>query len=180
MIRPIVMYGSPILRQKALPVAPDDPRLPSLIQDLWDTMYNAQGIGLAAPQIGVLLRVFVVDVSGSKNPEEPPLREVFINPRLVALEAQRTPYEEGCLSIPGLRERIYRPSGIEIEYYDANFRLKRARFMGMAARAIQHEYDHLEGRLFIDYLSPLRRQLLRAKLREIAAGRIEAAYPTTL
>lgn len=177
MIRPIVVYGSPILRQKAADVHPGDPDLPTLIQDLWDTMYNADGVGLAAPQIGVSLKVFVVDAAALQPSEEPPFKGVFINPQILRTDPACVPHEEGCLSIPGIRERIFRPAGVEVEYYDENFVQHRAHFTGIVARIIQHEYDHLIGQLFIDYLSPLKRQLLRRRLREISHGEVEAHYP---
>ncbi|MCX8112924.1 MAG: peptide deformylase [Bacteroidia bacterium] len=177
MIRPIVLYGSPILRQKALKIEADDPDLNQLIKDLWETMYNADGVGLAAPQIGVSKQVFVVDARELQPPEEPPFRAVFINPRILDRAPVYTLQEEGCLSIPGIRERISRSSDIEVEYLDEDFSLHRQRFRGIVARIIQHEYDHLIGRLFIDYLSPIKRQLLRRRLRYIAAGEVEAHYP---
>lgn len=177
MIRPIVVYGSPVLRQKAAEVPPGDPELPALIQDLWDTMYNADGVGLAAPQIGVSRQVFVMDAEALQAPEEPPFKGVFINPRILRSDPACIPHEEGCLSIPGIRERVFRPAGVEVEYYDENFIRHRAHFTGIVARIIQHEYDHLIGQLFIDYLSPLKRQLLRRRLREITLGEVEAHYP---
>ncbi|MCS6896154.1 MAG: peptide deformylase [Bacteroidia bacterium] len=177
MIRPIVLYGSPVLRQRAEPVTPDDPELTALLRDLWDTMYNANGVGLAAPQIGVSKQVFVVDAHELQSPEEEPFKQAFINPRLISTNDLCTGYEEGCLSIPGIRERIYRPTIIEVEFYDESFHLHRRTFSGIVARIFQHEYDHLMGQLFIDYLSPIRRQLLRRKLKEIAAGEVEAHYP---
>ncbi|MCS6790385.1 MAG: peptide deformylase [Bacteroidia bacterium] len=180
MVRPIVLYGSPILRQKAQPVPLDDPRLPSLIQDLWDTMHQAQGVGLAAPQIGVSLQVFVVDTQEAESSDTPAFQEVFINPRILSTAPSCVPYEEGCLSIPGIRERVYRSPSIEVEYYDRNLQLKRNIFEGFPARVIQHEYDHLLGLLFIDYLSPLKRQLLRRRLQQISRGAVQTAYPIAL
>lgn len=177
MIRPIVVYGAPVLRQKAQPVALDDSGLPELIQDLWDTMYNAEGVGLAAPQIGVSLQVFVVDARSLQSPDEAPFTSVFINPRILSTDPVCIAHEEGCLSIPGIREKVFRPAGVEIEYYDESFTLRRAHYTGIVARIIQHEYDHLMGQLFIDYLSPVKRQLLRRRLREIANGLVEAHYP---
>ncbi|MCS7297322.1 MAG: peptide deformylase [Bacteroidia bacterium] len=179
MVRPIVLYSAPILRRKAQEVYLHDPSLPQLIQDLWDTMYNAEGIGLAAPQIGVSSQVFVVDVREVQSPNEQPFKSVFINPRILSATSTLSIREEGCLSIPGIRERIARPAEIEIEYYDERFALHRRHFTGIVARVIQHEYDHLMGRLFIDYLSPVRRQLLRQRLKRIAAGEVEVSYPLT-
>ncbi|MCS7189128.1 MAG: peptide deformylase [Bacteroidia bacterium] len=179
MIRPIVLYGSPILRQKAIAINRESDYLPELIQDLWDTMYNAEGVGLAAPQIGVSRQIFVIDARALQPPEEPPFKGVFINPRILQRASIWTTHEEGCLSIPGIREEIARPENIEIEYYDENFQLQRSTFSGIVARIIQHEYDHLIGRLFVDYLSPLKRQLLRKRLRSVSNGKVEAHYPTT-
>ncbi|GIV24153.1 MAG: peptide deformylase [Bacteroidia bacterium] len=178
MIRPILLYGSPILRKEAQLVDVNDPTLPQLIQDLWDTMYNAEGVGLAAPQIGVSLQVFVVDAAPLQPPDEPPFKGIFINPQIIGSSPTCVPHEEGCLSIPGLREKIYRPDSIEVFYYDENGQPVQARFAGIVARIIQHEYDHLLGRLFIDYLSPIKKQLIRARLREIQQGLIEVQYPT--
>ncbi|MEN3041398.1 MAG: peptide deformylase [Bacteroidia bacterium] len=177
MIRPIVLYGSPVLRRRAEPVSPEDPDLPALLADLWDTMYNADGVGLAAPQIGVSKQVFVIDAHELQPPEEAPFKGAFINPRIVTAGASCTAHEEGCLSIPGIRERVYRPSTVEVEFYDESFRFHRLLLSGIVARIFQHEYDHLIGQLFIDYLSPLKRQLLRRRLQEIAAGEVEAHYP---
>ncbi|MCX7607066.1 MAG: peptide deformylase [Bacteroidia bacterium] len=177
MIRPILLYGSPILRQTAQPVDLGDPNLPALIQDLWDTMYNADGVGLAAPQIGVSKQIFVVDARELQPPEEEPFHGVFINPRILTSAPECIPYEEGCLSIPHIREKIYRPNAIKMEFYDEDFRLTVKEYTGIVARVLQHEYDHLLGRLFIDYLSPIRKQLLRKKLRDIATGGVEAHYP---
>lgn len=178
MIRPIVLYGSPILRQKATPVDFADPALPQLIEDLWDTMYNAEGVGLAAPQIGVSKQAFVIDAKALQETDEPPFRGVFLNPKILQAEPACVPHEEGCLSLPELRERIYRPAAITVAYYDEKGQLQEKKLSGIVARIFQHEYDHLLGQLFIDYLSPLKKQLIRPKLREIQQGLIEAAYPT--
>lgn len=180
MVRPIVLYGSPVLRQKAQPVALDDPNLPALIQDLWDTLRQAQGVGLAAPQIGVSLQVFVVDTQEADLADVPPYREVFINPCILSTADHCVPHEEGCLSIPGIRERIYRPASIHIQYYDGSLQLRQNTFEGFAARVIQHEYDHLMGLLFVDYLSPLKRQLLRRRLQQIMRGAVQTTYPVVL
>lgn len=178
MIRPIVLYGDPILRRQAQPVQLDDPELPRLLQDLWDTMYNAEGVGLAAPQIGVSLQVFVVDAAPLQPEGEPLFKGVFLNPRLISVGTTCVPHEEGCLSIPGIRERVPRPDLIQLAYYDTEGRLHERIFSGIVARILQHEYDHLLGQLFVDYLSPVRRQLVRKCLRQIARGFVEAPYPT--
>lgn len=178
MIRPIVLYGSPVLRQKAAPIDLNDPTLPQLIEDLWDTMYNAEGVGLAAPQIGISKQAFVMDAKALQEPEEPPFRGVFLNPQILHTTPTCVPHEEGCLSLPGLRERIYRPAAITVRYYDEAGQLQEKTLTGIVARIFQHEYDHLLGQLFIDYLSPLKKQLIRSRLREIQQGLTQAAYPT--
>lgn len=176
MIRQVVLYGHPTLRQKAQPIPLDDPFLDELLNDLWETMYNAEGIGLAAPQIAQPWRAFVVDASPLL--EGSSFKETFINPQILGTGNTQQPYEEGCLSIPTIKEKIYRSTRIRIRYYDANRTPQEKTFEGIIARVIQHEYDHLEGKLIIDYLSPLRRQLLRPTLLKIRKGQIKTLYPT--
>ncbi len=178
MVVPIVLYGIPVLRQKARPADLRDPQLPQLITNLWDTMRAADGVGLAAPQIGVSLQVFVVDAEPLQDPGEPPFRGVFINPEILDYDPTQVPHEEGCLSMPGIRETIYRPRAIRLHYWDLEGGPYEVTYHGIVARIIQHEYDHLQGKLFIDYLSPLRRQLLRGRLRRLQAGQVETSYPT--
>ena len=177
MIRPIVCYGAPVLRRKAEPVNIEDPDLPGLIADLWDTMQGADGVGLAAPQIGVSKQVFVVDARPLQKPDETPFQGVFINPEILWRSEEEFEYEEGCLSIPGIREKVTRPAVVRLRYWDETGQFHEAEFSGIVGRIIQHEYDHLNGKLFIDHLSPLRRQLLGSKLRKIQKGLVETHYP---
>ncbi len=176
MIRPIVCYGMPALRQKAQPMDPTDPELPQLVADLWDTMRAADGVGLAAPQIGVSKRVFVIDARPLQSPEDPPFEGVFINPEVMERSEETFIYEEGCLSIPSIREKVARPTSVRVRYWDLSGTLHEVTYEGIIGRIFQHEYDHLEGKLFIDYLPPLKRQLLRSKLSKIQKGLVETHY----
>jgi peptide deformylase len=181
MVHPIIMYGDPVLRQRAKDVEPGTDLKP-LIEDMFETMHSAQGIGLAAPQIGKSVRLFVVDgTSLEKDADEAKegmdtFKGAFINP--VMLEELGTPweFEEGCLSIPNIRENISRKGTIRIKYYDESWNLKEEEYDGMKARVIQHEYDHIEGKLFIDYLSPLKKRLLKGKLNDISRGEVKTEY----
>lgn len=187
MILPIYPYGHPILRAETEPVEAVTPELESLIDDMIETMRNAAGIGLAAPQVGRGERLFVADLSPMAEDIEAELGElpdwaqrplVFINPEIVDEdEAALCDYEEGCLSIPDLRELVTRPDAIRVRYRDRDFEEREMAAEGVLARVVQHETDHLDGVLFIDHLSPLRRRLLRRRLREIARGEVEADYP---
>lgn len=176
MIYPIIMYGDPVLRQKAKEIDLNSD-VTQLIEDMYETMHNASGIGLAAPQIGKSIRLFIVD--GTIIEDEPGMadfKKVFINP--VVLEEVGTPwdYEEGCLSIPNIREKISRRERLRIRYYDETWKLQEEKFDGMKARIIQHEYDHIEGKMFVDYLTPLRRRLLKGKLADISKGKVDTEY----
>ncbi|HYG02975.1 MAG TPA: peptide deformylase [Chryseosolibacter sp.] len=176
MIYPIVMYGDPVLRQRAKDIEPGTDIQP-LIDDMMETMHAANGIGLAAPQIGKSIRLFVVD--GTSLDEEPGMEEfkkAFINPTI--LEETGTPwdFEEGCLSIPNIREKISRKENLRIRYYDENWNLKEESYDGMKARIIQHEYDHIEGKLFVDYLPSLKKRLLKGKLSDISKGKVDTEY----
>jgi peptide deformylase len=176
MIYPIIMYGDPVLRQKAKEIDPGSD-LKQLIDDMYETMHNASGIGLAAPQIGKSLRLFVVD--GTIIDDEPGMadfKKVFINPLILEESGMPWDYEEGCLSIPNIREKISRKEILRIRYYDENWNLSEHRFEGMKARIIQHEYDHIEGKLFIDYLTPLKKKMLKGKLTDISKGDVDADY----
>ena len=186
MILPIVAYGDPVLKKKATSVSREHPNLKKLISDMWETMYAAHGVGLAAPQIGVSIRLFVVDGSPFANDnsidniEQRELRnfkKVFINPEIVSYSGPQEAFNEGCLSIPDIREDVTRLTSIEIEYYNENFEHKRAEFSGIASRIIQHEYDHIEGILFTDKLGPLKKKLLKTKLTQISKGKINPEYP---
>jgi peptide deformylase len=186
MILPIVAYGSPILRKNALDVTPDYPGLDKLIDDMWETMYYSNGVGLAAPQINKSVRIFLVDSQqiienldeDEKNtyPGDEGIKELFINPVITALDGLEWPYNEGCLSIPKVREDVLRPTTVTIEWVNRNFEPQNATFTGITARVIQHEYDHLEGKLFIDYLAPLKKRLLKGKLLDISKGKIKMDY----
>jgi peptide deformylase len=176
MIYPIVMYGDPVLRQKAKDIEPNTDIF-VLVQDMFETMNAANGVGLAAPQIGKSIRLFVVD--GRVIEDEPGMddfRKVFVNP--VMIEELGTPweYEEGCLSIPNIREKISRKERLTIKYRDENWNLHEETFDGLKARIIQHEYDHIEGKMFVDYLTPLKKRLLKGKLSDISKGKVDTEY----
>lgn len=176
MIYPIVMYGDPILRQRAKEVEKGTD-LKQLIDDMYETMHGASGIGLAAPQIGKGIRLFIVD--GTVLEDEPDMQDfkkVFINPQL--LEELGTPweYEEGCLSIPNIREKVTRKEKLRIRYYDQDWNALEEEYDGMKARIIQHEYDHIEGKLFVDYLPALKKRLLKGKLADISKGKVDTEY----
>jgi peptide deformylase len=176
MIYPIVMYGDPVLRQRAAELEKGTD-VAQLISDMFETMHGASGIGLAAPQIGKSLRLFVVD--GTVLEDEPGMedfKKVFINP--IVIEELGTPweFEEGCLSIPNIREKVSRKAELKIRYYDENWELREETYEGMKARIIQHEYDHIEGKMFVDYLTPLKKRLLKGKLADISKGKVETEY----
>ncbi len=178
MILPIVAYGDPVLRKEAEEIDADYPDLKELILDMYNTMYNAGGVGLAAPQIGKSIRLFIVDAAPFEE-DEPNLKnfkKVFINPIIIEEEGEEWKFNEGCLSIPGIREDVSRKPEITVEYFDEKFVLREEKFEGIAARIIQHEYDHIEGVLFVDHINPLRKQLLKKKLSEIAKGNVEVKY----
>jgi peptide deformylase len=176
MIYPIVMYGDPVLRQKAKDVEPGTD-LKQLISDMFETMHAASGIGLAAPQIGKSIRLFIVD--GTVLEDEPDMadfKKVFINPHLIEELGAPWEFEEGCLSIPNIREKVSRKSDLTIRYFDENWKVCEESFDGMKARIIQHEYDHIEGKMFIDYLTPLKKRLLKGKLADISKGKVDTEY----
>lgn len=178
MIFPIVAYGHPTLRKKAEPVSPDYPGLQEFLKDLWETMYATDGIGLAAPQVNRSIRIFVVDtdVLSEKYPEAKGFKKAFVNPQMLEETGSEWAYSEGCLSIPDIHEDVYRKPRIHLRYQDENFTEHEEWFEGIVARVIQHEYDHLEGILFTDHLSPLRKTMLAGKLNNIARGRINPPY----
>jgi peptide deformylase len=184
MIYPIVVYGDPVLRQKAKDIEKGTD-MQALLADMYETMNAAHGIGLAAPQIGKSIRLFVVDAAAlDKDDEEKDeededmsdFKKAFINPQILEAEGEPWEFEEGCLSIPNLRENVSRPETVRIRYYDENWNLKEEEYDGMKARIIQHEYDHIEGKLFIDYLSPFKKRLLKGKLTDISKGKVDAEY----
>jgi peptide deformylase len=182
MTYPIVIYGHPMLRKVAAEINKDYLGLHQLIEDLFETMYHSEGMGLAAPQIGKSIRIFVID--GTPVAEDEPslagFKKAFINATISERCGELQPMNEGCLSIPGLREEVMRESHIRISYYDENWQYHDDVFDGYKARIIQHEYDHLEGILFTDKVSPLKRRLLKGKLTAISKGLFEADYKTIL
>lgn len=177
---PVYVYGMSVLRK----IAPEIPEgyegLDQFIADLFETMRASDGVGLAAPQVGKSLRIFVVDTSPmADNNEEPDLKDfkkVFINPYIVEEWGDPWSFEEGCLSLPHIREEVTRPSHVRIEYYDENWNLKEEEYDGIRARVIQHEYDHLDGKLFVDKVYPIRRKLLAPRLKAISRGRVDCDY----
>lgn len=178
MILPIVGYGNPVLKKKAEAVAPDYPGLSELIENMWDTMYNAKGVGLAAPQIGRSIRLFVIDASPFQE-EVPALadfKKVFINPEIIEESGEEWYFNEGCLSFPEMREDILRKTNIKIKFQDENFNELEEEFAGIAARIIQHEYDHIEGVVLVDRISALKRRLIRNKLNKIIKGEVDPGY----
>lgn len=182
MIYPIVIYGHPVLRKVAVEIDKNYPGLEQLIPDLFETMYHSDGLGLAAPQIGKSIRIFVIDGKPLEEdePELSDFRKVFINAHITERSADLVPMNEGCLSIPNLREEVVRESRIKINYFDENWEYHDEVFEGYKARIIQHEYDHLDGIMFTDKVSPLRKRLLKSKLNAISKGKFEAEYKTIL
>ena len=185
MIYPIVAYGHPVLRTRAQEINPDHPGLPEIIANMYETMYNAKGVGLAAPQIGKSIRIFIVDGSpmeGMLEDDPTPMegwKKVFINPVKLNEHGEASGYDEGCLSIPDIIEEVYREEHVHLRYFDENFVQHEATFGGLQARVIQHEYDHLEGVLFTDYLRGLKKQLVKSRLLRIARGKYSTFYPMT-
>ena len=178
MILPIVAYGDPVLKKKAVDIDEQYPNLKELIDNMFETMENANGVGLAAPQIGKAIRLFVVDASPfeDKDPELADFVQVFINAQIVEESGKEWVFNEGCLSIPTVREDILRKPNILIRYYDEHFDYYEEGFSGLAARIIQHEYDHIEGKLFTDRVSALKRTLLKGKLNDISKGKVDVDY----
>ena len=179
MILPIVAYGHSVLKNKAEDIEKEYDDLGELIANMWETMYNAQGVGLAAPQIGLSKRIFIVDTAQTLDENEDGekgIKKVFINPIKLAEDGQFWTYEEGCLSIPNIRGDVDRQDKVRIRYFDEDFNIHEEKFTGLNARVIQHEYDHLEGILFIDKIKPLKRRLLKRKLENIKNGSISVDY----
>jgi peptide deformylase len=182
MTYPIVIYGHPILRKVAEVIDKDYPGLDQFIEDLFDTMYHSEGLGLAAPQVGKSIRIFVIDGKPAAE-DEPSLadfKKAFINPQITEKSGEFQLMNEGCLSIPHIREEVNRESHIRIKYYDENWKYHNEVYDGYKARIIQHEYDHLEGILFTDKINPLRKRLIKSKLTAISKGKFEADYKTIL
>ncbi|HAT70199.1 peptide deformylase [Croceibacter atlanticus] len=185
MILPIVAYGNPVLKKKAKDITKDYPKLDELIENMWETMYGAHGVGLAAPQVGLPIRLFVIDPSPFADDEElteeerkqlTGLKKLFINPVITEETGDEWAFSEGCLSIPDVREDVFRQPDITIEYVDENFNAHTETYTGIAARVIQHEYDHIEGILFTDKLSSLKKRLIKGKLNNISKGKVDVDY----
>ena len=178
MILPILAYGSSMLRKEAEYIDSDYPNLSSVIADMYETMYHAKGVGLAAPQIGLPINLFIIDSEQMEKDDSDiePIKQTFINFEIVELLGENTTYSEGCLSIPGINEDIVRKESVKVWYQDENFVEHEKIYTGMPARIIQHEYDHLVGKTFVDKLSSLKRTLLKGKLRDISAGKVDIKY----
>lgn len=185
MVLPIVAYGHVVLRKVANDIDEQYPDLPKLIGDMWETMYASNGVGLAAPQVNRDIRLFVMDseqIFANRDeddetyPDAPGIKQAFVNPKVLELHGDDWAYNEGCLSIPKIREDIYRAEEVTLSYQDEAFNNHTKKFSGITARIILHEYDHIEGRLFIDYLSPLKKKLLKRKLDDISKGAVQVDY----
>lgn len=178
MILPIYAYGQPVLKQVAKDIQPDFPNLPELLASMWETMYNADGVGLAAPQVGLSHRIFIVDTTQiqEKGNEEAGFKRVFINAYKIEESGEPWTYEEGCLSIPKVRGDVDRPPMLRLRWVDENFEPQEALFVGINARVIQHEYDHIDGVLFVDHLKPVKKHMVRKKLEDIRKGKIAPEY----
>jgi peptide deformylase len=178
MILPVVAYGHPVLKKVAGDIPPDYPDLKQIIADVWETMYVSDGVGLAAPQVNRSIRLFVVDASAfsEKYPEADHFKKTFLNARIYKEEGDEFSFNEGCLSFPGLREDILRKPVIHIRYMDENFVEHDERFDGVIARVIQHEYDHIEGIVFVDRIPSLKKMLLKRRLSDISKGNVDVSY----
>ncbi|MBA9079792.1 peptide deformylase [Rufibacter quisquiliarum] len=178
MIYPIVAYGDAVLRTKATDIPQDYPELGKLIEDMFETMYHAHGVGLAAPQIGKSIRLFVIDSKPfmEEGEEEKGVKKAFINPVILEESGEEWGFDEGCLSIPGVREEVWRQERIKIKYYDLDGKEYIEEYDDLTARVIQHEYDHIEGILFTDHLSALKKRLIKGKLTKISKGDVDADY----
>jgi len=186
MVLPIVAYGHPVLRKVAQDIDANFPQLDKLIADMWETMYASNGVGLAAPQINKDIRLFIVDSEQifnnlepdekEKFPDEPGIKQVFINASIEEINGEKWSYNEGCLSIPKIREDISRNENVTLRFLDENFKPHVESYRGITARVVLHEYDHIEGKLFIDYLTPLKRKLMKGKLDDISKGKVNVDY----
>ncbi len=180
MIYPIVMYGDAVLRKKASDIE-QGADIKQLVADMFETMYAANGVGLAAPQIGKPIRLFVVDGTSMQDEEEDAedmtgFKKAFVNPVILEEAGDAWEFEEGCLSIPNIREKVSRKEVLRVRYYDEDWNLHEEEYDGVKARIIQHEYDHIEGKLFIDYLTPLKKRMLKGKLADISKGIVDTDY----
>ena len=185
MILPVVAYGDPVLKKKAVEITPEYPNLKALIENMYDTMYGAYGVGLAAPQIGLSIRLFLVDASPFADDEVlgeeeqtflKNFKHTFINPIILEESGDEWAFNEGCLSIPEVREDVFRKPNIKVQYQDEDFNTKTMELSGLAARVFQHEYDHIEGVLFTDKLSSLKKRLIKGKLANISKGKVDVDY----
>ena len=185
MILPILPYGNPVLKTRALDVDDNYPKLKDLLKNMWETMYSANGVGLAAPQIGLSVRIFIIDtflfskdeeLSKKESMELSSFKKVFINPKIIEQNGKDWDFNEGCLSIPDIREDVSRKESIKISFLDENFISKELVLKGIKARVVQHEYDHLEGILFTDHLSSFKKKILKNKLNNISKGKIKTEY----
>lgn len=186
MILPIVAYGNPVLRKVATDITPEYPGLSKLVEDMWETMYASNGVGLAAPQVNRDIRLFLVDSEQmfrnmneeekAEYPGDPGFKGVFINAHITELEGEEWSYNEGCLSIPKIREDVFRQETVTLSYCDEQFVQHTQTFTGLTARIILHEYDHIEGKLFIDHISPLKRKLMKGRLNDISRGKVNVDY----
>lgn len=185
MILPILAYGNPILKTRAKDIDKDYPQLDDLLKNMWETMYSANGVGLAAPQIGLSIRLFIIDTSPFSKEEEiseeeskdlASFKKVFINPKIIDQNGKNWDFNEGCLSIPDVREDVSRKESIKISFLDENFISQKLVLSGIKARVVQHECDHIEGILFTDHLSPLKKRILKNKLNNILKGKIDIEY----
>lgn len=189
MILPIVAYGHPVLRKMCEDITPEYPKLQELIANMWETMYSSSGVGVAAPQVNRPIRLFVIDskqiIEGmddeerAEYPGDNGVKQVFINAHIVETGGDEWAYNEGCLSIPKVREDVYRPESVTLRYVDENFQPHEETFTGVTARVIFHEYDHIDGKLFIDHLKPLKRRMIKGKLEDITKGKISVDYKMT-
>ena len=176
MILPIVAYGDPVLKKKASDISLDHPELKNIISNMYETMYKAEGVGLAAPQVGMSIRLFITDGEPFEDEDVQNFKQVFINPQMIEESGKLWSFNEGCLSIPGIREDVTRNELVKIKFFDENLVEHTKEYSGLAARIIQHEYDHVEGVLFTDKLSPLRKRLLKKKLTDISRGACDVDY----
>ena len=178
MVLPVIAYGHSVLRKTSVEIDENYPELDELLENMFETMYVSEGVGLAAPQVNRSIRLFIVDTSpyAKEKPEVEEFRKIFINPYIIEEEGEEWNFNEGCLSLPQIREEVSRKPRVRIEYYDRDFNFHDEYFEGIPARIIQHEYDHLEGILFVDRISPLKKVLLKRKLNDISTGNIDVDY----
>lgn len=176
MIYPVTVFGDPVLRKKAEPITKDFVDLKGFVQNMFETMYNSDGVGLAAPQVGQAVRIFVLDTTHNEEDEPAGIIKAFINPVIVEKSGDEWVMNEGCLSLPEIREDVLRPETVRIKYLDENFNEHEEEYSGFTSRVIQHEYDHLEGVMFVDYLNPLKKRILKSKLTAISKGKVLPKY----